>query len=71
MFQVAIEYVLLSLDQGNAVRADIVVGNLLIKLIINYITSGRISLGNYRTFTTHAVGRTHPSIARVRTMERE
>ncbi len=65
MFQVAIKNVPLSPDQGDPIGADIVVNNLLIKLIINLITNGRISLGDYRVFTTHAVGQTHPSITRV------
>jgi hypothetical protein len=70
MFQVAIQNVPLSPDRGDAVGADIVVGNLSIKLIIK-ITNSQISLGDYRTFTTKEVGRTHPSIARVGTMEGE
>jgi hypothetical protein len=71
MFQVGIENVPLSPDQGDAVGADIIVGHLSIKLIINLITNGPISLGNYHAFTTRAVGRTHLSIARVGTMEGE
>jgi hypothetical protein len=69
MFQVVNKNVPLSPDQGDTVGADIVINNLLIKLIINLITNGQISLGDYHVFTTHAVGQTHPSIAHVRTME--
>jgi hypothetical protein len=56
MFQVATEKVPLPPGKGGAGEADIVIYSLLIKLIIDQKTNGRISSTNSRAFTTCTSG---------------
>jgi hypothetical protein len=56
MFQVATEKVLLPPGRGSAGETNIIVYSLLIKLIINQKTNGRISSTDSRAFTMRTSG---------------